>query len=117
MTQPKMTIDRGGTTRWRLPDGTLHREDGPAVEWANGSRKWCQNGLLHREDGPAVVFWDGRKGWWIRGAPLDAYYPNFGCFEPASRAEALARLNSKPRPYSRELYLADIDRMFPEGEK
>jgi len=31
----------------------LHREDGPAVEWYNGSKEWYKNAKLHREDGPA----------------------------------------------------------------
>ena len=35
--------------------GVLHREDGPAVEYADGSVKWYFNGKLHRDDGPAVI--------------------------------------------------------------
>ena len=31
-----------------------HREDGPAIEYADGDRYWIKNGLLHREDGPAI---------------------------------------------------------------
>lgn len=34
--------------------GERHREDGPAVEYADGSKYWYQNGELHREDGPAI---------------------------------------------------------------
>jgi NADPH-dependent ferric siderophore reductase len=30
-------------TEWFL-NGKLHREDGPAVEWADGSRSWWLNG-------------------------------------------------------------------------
>lgn len=36
-------------------DGKEHREDGPAVELKDGTRKWFINGKLHREDGPAVI--------------------------------------------------------------
>ena len=32
----------------------LHREDGPAIEYANGNKHWYLNGKLHREDGPAI---------------------------------------------------------------
>ena len=40
------------TKEWWLND-KLHREDGPAVEYADGTKKWYLNGGLHREDGPA----------------------------------------------------------------
>jgi hypothetical protein len=39
-----------------LKNGKLHREDGPAVEYADGSKKWYLNGKLHREGGPAVEY-------------------------------------------------------------
>ena len=42
-----------------------HREDGPAVEWADGSKFWYRNDLLHREDGPACEWADGNKSWYI----------------------------------------------------
>ena len=35
-------------------DGLLHREDGPARIYTNGTRQWFKNGFLHRDDGPAV---------------------------------------------------------------
>lgn len=40
-------------------NGLLHREDGPAIEYAGGKRKWYQNGRLHRDGGPAVEKSDG----------------------------------------------------------
>ena len=50
---------------------TLHREDGPAIEWAEGTHKtWYLNGKRHREDGPAVEYSDGDKEWFINGEPL-----------------------------------------------
>lgn len=68
----------------------LHREDGPAIEWHNGSKEWYKNGKRHREGGPAIEdscgskFWhkeghlhrengpareyaDGHKEWWSHG--------------------------------------------------
>jgi hypothetical protein len=51
---------------WRL-NGELHREDGPAVEWADGDKMWCLNGLLHRLDGPAVEYANGYKSWYLDG--------------------------------------------------
>ena len=31
--------------------------------WANGSKFWYLNGKLHREDGPAIEWADGDKFW------------------------------------------------------
>jgi len=47
--------------------GQRHREDGPAIEWNNGSKEWYINGQCHREDGPAVEFSNGGKAWCING--------------------------------------------------
>jgi len=53
-------------TEWRL-NGKRHREDGPAIEWANGDKEWYLNGKYHREDGPAIEGVDGTKMWWLNG--------------------------------------------------
>jgi len=73
----------------------LHREDGPAEIWDDGSWRWWWRGLPHRDDGPAVhqlgedgLWWDqwmqhgevhrdgdlpatirsdGERAWWWRG--------------------------------------------------
>jgi hypothetical protein len=47
-----------------------HREDGPAIEWANGDKSWYLNGQCHREDGPAIEWSDGDKEWWLNGECL-----------------------------------------------
>ena len=47
-----------------------HREDGPAIEWADGDKHWYLNGKCHREDGPAYEGADGTKHWWINGKKL-----------------------------------------------
>ena len=44
-----------GTKEWRNEAGELHRENGPAIEYEDGSKEYYQKGLLHREDGPARV--------------------------------------------------------------
>ena len=49
---------------WYL-NGILHREDGPAVEYADGSKYWVLNGKLHREDGPAIEYVNGDKEWYL----------------------------------------------------
>jgi hypothetical protein len=44
-------------------DGKLHREDGPAIEWADGTKSWYLNGDRHREDGPATPHGTDRNQW------------------------------------------------------
>lgn len=66
MTKSIYKINQLGTKRWTI-NGQLHREDGPAVEYASGTKFWYQNGLLHREDGPAVEFSNGTKFWCLNG--------------------------------------------------
>lgn len=51
---------------WYL-NGKLHREDGPAMEWAVGSKEWYLNGKYHREDGPACEWAGGSKEWYLNG--------------------------------------------------
>jgi len=64
MSQPKIKVDSNGTKRWFL-NGKLHREDGPAIEWADGSKWWYLNGKRHREDGPAIENPNGTKWWYL----------------------------------------------------
>ena len=42
-------------------DGVIHREGGPAIEYADGSKEWIQNDVLHRTDGPACEWSDGNR--------------------------------------------------------
>ena len=53
-------VGKDGTIKW-YKNGLLHREDGPAIEWADGGKEWYINDKLHREDGPAVEYSDGTK--------------------------------------------------------
>jgi len=62
-----MTVDEYGWKAWKNIVGQLHRTDGPAVEWSDGSKQWYRNNKLHREDGPACECPDGAKEWWING--------------------------------------------------
>ena len=54
-------------TKHRNEKGELHCTDGPAIEYANGSRAWWVDGQLHRVDGPAVEWPDGTCEWWVEG--------------------------------------------------
>ena len=55
-----------GTKAWYIND-KLHREDGPAIECANGSKFWYINDKRHREDGPAIEYTNGYEEWYING--------------------------------------------------
>lgn len=48
------SIDSFGNKFWYNNNGLLHRVDGPAVEYSDGTELWFMNGLRHRTDGPAI---------------------------------------------------------------
>ena len=90
-------INAYGTKVWRNEKGQKHREDGPAVEYADGGKDWHLNdiqyteqeflikmrkvtvtvhgdkiwhnekGQFHREDGPAIELVNGAKHWYLNG--------------------------------------------------
>ena len=64
-----VTVDVLGNSRWYKDAKctVLHRENGPAIEWCNGDKRWHQNGQLHRTDGPAIEWRDGDKRWYQNG--------------------------------------------------
>ena len=77
-----VTVDDNKTIKW-YKDGKLHREDGPAVEYADGIKEWYCSGKLHRgDDLPAVEYPNGDASWWVHGlrhrekgpAVVDLYY-------------------------------------------
>jgi len=45
----------------------VHRENGPAVEYANGTKVYYQNCKRHRLDGPAIEYDNGDGEYWIDG--------------------------------------------------
>jgi hypothetical protein len=66
MIEYTVKVYTSGDIYWYL-NGKLHREDGPALEWADGGKSWYLNGNLHREDGPALEYDNGDKAWWLNG--------------------------------------------------
>ena len=52
---------------WKNEKGYFHREDGPTVEYSNGTRIWYKNGKLHREDGPTVIWGNGVHEYYLNG--------------------------------------------------
>ena len=62
--QPECKVDEYGDKYWHL-NGKYHREDGPALEGANGYKEWRLHGKYHRENGPAIENSDGTKKWFL----------------------------------------------------
>ena len=60
-------IERANGDKFWYRNGQLDREDGPAIERANGDKFWYLNGQCHREDGPAVEYANGDKDWYLDG--------------------------------------------------
>ena len=60
-------IDSSGTICYNNNLNQWHREDGPAIECADGTKAWYRNGQYHREDGPAVEYADGSRFWYLNG--------------------------------------------------
>jgi hypothetical protein len=58
-----------GSRAWWL-HGQRHRADGSAVIYASGGQMWCLNGQLHRTDGPAIIWADGAQHWYLNGMKL-----------------------------------------------
>jgi hypothetical protein len=57
----------GSSCRVYYLNNKLHREDGPAIEYANGNKSYYLNDLLHREDGPAIDDLVGFKSYCLEG--------------------------------------------------
>ena len=60
-------IDKNGNKKWLDSKGFYHRDDGPALEYIDGTKFWYQHGEYHREDGPAYEGANGTKEWYIEG--------------------------------------------------
>jgi hypothetical protein len=64
-----------GTKEW-YRDGQRPSEDGPAVMQANGTRMWYRDGKLHRDDGPAIEWANGMNRWYVDGERVDKNVPH-----------------------------------------
>ena len=60
----KIEIDVFGHKRYTL-NGLIHRVDGPAIEYTDGTKHWYRHGKRHRENGPAVELASGEKYWYF----------------------------------------------------
>jgi hypothetical protein len=62
---PFTGIIEGSHGKTWYENDNIHRHDGPAMEYTNGTKLWYINSKLHRLDGPAIEVHDGSKEWWI----------------------------------------------------
>jgi len=68
---PKCIIDEDGNKFWENENGLLHREDGPAIEWASGIKEWFVEGKRHRENEAAYEGLNGYKLYWLNGKKIE----------------------------------------------
>lgn len=52
---------------YRDNQGRLHCDDGPAVQYCDGTKAWLVHGDRHRVHGPAVEWADGTVEYWLDG--------------------------------------------------
>ena len=48
VSEPEVSVDANNYKYWYL-NGKLHREDGPAIEWADVNKNWYLNGIEYTE--------------------------------------------------------------------
>ena len=66
----RIVVDEKGTRRYYNKDDRLHRTNGPAVEYTDGTKRRLQDGQYHRIDGPAMEYPTGDNRWFINGKEL-----------------------------------------------
>jgi len=121
--KPVMDVDWYGNKFWYL-NGKLHREDGPAIEWADGNKRWYLNGKYHREDGPAVECTNGTKHWYLNGklhredGPAvewaDGYKSWYLNGREVTEEEHKKRTSDKPKEVTSKYHRDDLIRSIKE---
>ena len=91
----------GYRKEWKIggPYGKLHKENGPAIEWAHGHKFWYINDKRHRVDGPAIEFANGDKLWFINDKKLNKREIKiFKHLKFAPKSECLLYINTIFKP-------------------
>lgn len=57
--------DKGTKNYYNLNCRQLDRNDGPAVEYADGGKLYYKNGQLHNESGPAIQWANGDRYYFL----------------------------------------------------
>ena len=66
--------------QYRDEYGIVHRENGPAYEFINGTKKWLIHGMFHRLEGAAIIWNNGVKDWYITGSLIHKDFHPFNIF-------------------------------------
>ena len=72
MSSFKKTNMYKNTYWYKVGTHLLHREDGPAITYADGTFCWVRHGLIHREDGPSRVWPNGDRNYDLNGSKVNA---------------------------------------------
>ena len=67
MTSLSRRINKFGNIEYRNKNNKLHRDNGPAIIFADGTQSWYKNGKCHRENGPALIGFIGIQEWYKNG--------------------------------------------------
>lgn len=63
-------VNKPGLGRYCYADDVLHCETGPAVHGCDGTVAYYCRGVLHRDDGPAIVWANGDQEFWRDGKQI-----------------------------------------------
>ena len=66
----KRVYHRSGTVRWLDDERYVHRVDGPASVWDDGTQWWFRHGRAHFAYGPAILYASGSLAWYEDGFRL-----------------------------------------------
>ena len=55
---------------WRDAEDQLYRSNGLTMERSDSTKYCTLNGQIHKEDGPAIEYVDGSKKWFLFGKEL-----------------------------------------------
>jgi len=69
---PICQTNYNGSIYWTL-NGKYHREDGPAIQFTDGTKYWYFHGQYHRADGPAIEYTNGHRSWWYYGQQINCF--------------------------------------------
>jgi len=111
----KVTKNEYGTICWFNEDGEFHREDGPAVEWADGSKFWFINGQLHLEDMPAYEGANGDKSWYLNDqlhredGPAVEWVDGYKAWYKNGQSLTEQEFNRRTQPH-REMTVAQLEK-------
>lgn len=67
---PIRTVDNNGIIRFTV-NGQPHNDNGPAIEYPDGTQIFCQHGMLHNDNGPALILPNGTTYHYRNGHPAD----------------------------------------------